>query len=354
MATQEQEDTQRLELSERLASLLEIDVDSLIRGKRTELGRELSFDEATPLLQRNMKLFERLDEMSRDFIPSKGLKTLLRLADEAQNGLIEIRDFTHEKHKENPAQARDQIIDRIRDKYWEYYSNLGPYIAYGSRLVDEFRGIETDVENRIEALKTTVDDALDTFERKEKERADQQAEIEREANEALERIKAVGAEAGVARHASHFREQSESHEAAGRNWFGATVVLGLLTAAYAAINLITIDLDASRTVANSIQLGGAKLVGLAVLLLALRWTARNYRVHRHNFVVNKHRQNALSTFEAFVSASDDDATKNAVLLRSTESIFSPGSTGYGGAEAERSPTRQVVEILRGASKSLAN
>ena len=70
-----------------------------------------------------------------------------------------------------------------------------------------------------------------------------------------------------------------------------------------------------------------KLIILSVFFSALIWAAKNYQAHRHNYVINRHRQDSLSTFEGFVSAAGDDTeTKNAVLLQATQSIFASQST----------------------------
>ena len=72
-----------------------------------------------------------------------------------------------------------------------------------------------------------------------------------------------------------------------------------------------------------------------------------YRAHRHNFVINRHRLNALSTFEAFAKATDDQQIKNAVLLQATQCIFGPQPTGYISGESESEGYPQILEIVRG-------
>ena len=79
----------------------------------------------------------------------------------------------------------------------------------------------------------------------------------------------------------------------------------------------------------------------------LLWSSRNYKAHRHNNVINRHRANALSTFKVFVDSSKDDiATKNALLLKSAEAIFSPAITGYLTKEPDNQGTPQILEIVR--------
>jgi DNA phosphorothioation-dependent restriction protein DptG len=76
------------------------------------------------------------------------------------------------------------------------------------------------------------------------------------------------------------------------------------------------------------------------------WSARNYRTNKHNEILNRHRNNALKTFETFVLACRDDATRDAVLLEATKSIFDAQTSGYLTGEPEKVPSGTVIEILK--------
>lgn len=78
------------------------------------------------------------------------------------------------------------------------------------------------------------------------------------------------------------------------------------------------------------------------------WSARNYRAQRHNEVVNRHRQNALRTFETFAVAATEPATKDAVLIAAAKSIFEAQRSGYLVGELEKVPSGAVIEILKSA------
>ena len=66
--------------------------------------------------------------------------------------------------------------------------------------------------------------------------------------------------------------------------------------------------------------------------------ARNFLSHKHNAIVNKHRQNALLTFNALVDAAKSEDRRDVVLTYAASCIFSPQDTGYakssGGVSAE--------------------
>jgi hypothetical protein len=55
---------------------------------------------------------------------------------------------------------------------------------------------------------------------------------------------------------------------------------------------------------------------------------KNYTAHRHNTVLNKHRQNSLATYKALVDAAGDQANRDIVLTTTAESIFGAQATGF--------------------------
>ena len=67
-------------------------------------------------------------------------------------------------------------------------------------------------------------------------------------------------------------------------------------------------------------------------------------------MVNKHRQNALTTFETFSNASGSDTqTKNAVLIEATHTIFSNQQTGYMTADKDQESSSKIIEIIKGTA-----
>jgi hypothetical protein len=56
----------------------------------------------------------------------------------------------------------------------------------------------------------------------------------------------------------------------------------------------------------------------------------------------------LRTFETFAVAATEAATKDAVLIAATKSIFEGQSSGYLTGEPEKVPSSTVIEILKSA------
>ena len=102
------------------------------------------------------------------------------------------------------------------------------------------------------------------------------------------------------------------------------------------------------TPSQSVQMAIPKLFVFSVLLATV-WCGKTYRAYRHNAVVNRHRQNALATFQTFAKAAVDQATKDAVLLQATQCIFSQQPTGY--IQTEPEPTAlPISEMMRAVNK----
>ena len=138
-----------------------------------------------------------------------------------------------------------------------------------------------------------------------------------------------------------------ANRTAARRWLIATIVLALGTAGFGwYIAQHYLETPKELTVAQSIQLAIARLFIFSVLYFATVWCGRNFKAHKHNELVTRHRQHALRTFEAFLNAATDPATKNAVLLQSTTAIFAASNTGFAGADGEGPQQPHIIEMVK--------
>ena len=98
------------------------------------------------------------------------------------------------------------------------------------------------------------------------------------------------------------------------------------------------------------QLITSKLVILSILGYGLVACVRNFLSHKHNMVVNRHRQNALLTYTAFVDAAPSNASREIVLTHAAASVFAPQETGY--IKQEEPPgAKSVMDIITKATVS---
>ena len=117
---------------------------------------------------------------------------------------------------------------------------------------------------------------------------------------------------------------------------------------------------------NVLRLGGAEWVGvlqniftkgflLSLIYLLLNRSIKNYTAQKHLEVINRHRQNALDTFERFVSSAARQETKEEVLLAATNAIFDANQSGYLSSKMRgnesASPIPQVIKAVMPSSSS---
>ena len=143
--------------------------------------------------------------------------------------------------------------------------------------------------------------------------------------------------AGFAKETTHFNKTGEDHGTQAKKWLSAVAASAGVLLAYAAGLLFYTVANPTSTSGISgadFQLAVAKVLVFSVLLSLLVGTTRIYRAHRHNQVVNKHRENALKAFQTFIAGTADEDTKNAILIQATRTVFSPTVTGYIGNEKE--------------------
>lgn len=326
----EEEEKALQELRERLKKLSEIRADDL--GRREELGTAFNFEEGIPIFERTLKLFRDLSECNFDNLPVGVLDGLRQLADQTLAAFNEIRNFNLEAQP-SPRPARDQIIEKIKNQYPTHFNKLSSIIAYSVRKGTDFAKLERQGKETLEVQRKIIED-LET----------KSNQLLSKMQTTLDKLQQAAAKVGVAQHSIHFTNQSDYHKKSSKIWLIATGVIGIATILFAWFSLHNVA--TSDSVYQIVRFTISRVLIISILSYALVWAGRNYSAHKHNEVINKHRQNALSTFETFVKATDDPETKNAVLLQATHCIFTPQKSGYLGKDSEPSSANRIVEILR--------
>lgn len=317
------------ELGKSLDELLAITAEDLVRTK--ELGTAFNFEQGKPAFARTLKLFRDLSECSFDNVPVGELNKLNQSAREALSVFQQIRGFNVEAQP-NPKQTREELINRVKNDYSQHWNRVHPIIAYSVRKGTDFERLEREGRDVLATQRKIVAD-LET-------RAN---EVTEKMQSALEKVQQVAAQVGVAQHSVHFNSQSAHHRKSSRIWLVGTISLAVMTIAFAWFSLH--QQVSGDSVYQIVRFTISRVLIISLLSYTLVWAGRNFMAHKHNEVVNKHRQNALSTFETFVKATDDPDTKNAVLLEATRCIFTPQTSGWLGKESEPSSSR-FVEVLR--------
>ena len=91
---------------------------------------------------------------------------------------------------------------------------------------------------------------------------------------------------------------------------------------------------------------------LTLFYFALNRSLRNYTAQKHLEIVNRHRQNALETFDEFRDASKDNPeTHDAVLLAATNAIFDANQSCYLSTKTKGTESVNPIQQVFGATRS---
>ena len=298
----------------------------------------ISFENARRDLDLIFVLCNHLKELPLEILPGGVSDVFASKLNEVNTVIGRIQKFSIESG--NPTGQRDEIIGQVHVYAEQLLTTTQawiPFLAYQ----------KGDIQKNIEALSNAVLDAnkiLDQAKRDSGEKSTELAGIITAAREA-------SASAGVGVFTLDFSEKAGALDDEAGKWLIATAVLAGVTLLCAVGSFfLAFDKDASNP--QVIQFITSKVITLVVLLTATIWCGRVYKATKHQSAMNSHRANALKTFQAFVKAGSDDATRNAVLLETTRSIFAISPTGYlESADSATDGGTKVLEIVKSATSN---
>lgn len=236
----------------------------------------------------------------------------------------------------------NDLIAKLDTRYEEIFNILSPYIAYGRGVSPDLGDIETQTQTAIESAIYKYNEKLISELQSSKE----------EAENILTEIRAVAAEGGVSQQASYFKEEADLQGKFAKYWLYTTYGSALLVAAFAVFSIFLHKFDwiDFENKGQLIQLISSKILIFTVLVYLLVLASRNYANHKHNAVINRHRQNALLTYRSLVSAAEQKGTQDIVLAHAAACIFSPQETGFAHAKGEStSGSKSVLELMTKAT-----
>lgn len=328
MATSEEVQAFKNEINACLA----FNMQSLVA--RPEWGT-ITFEESKEDFNRLEALLNSFNMLPLEHIPHGIIPQFTSALTPIKGVLDQISKFSVEI--DAPSSVRQNYSNQLREHVKKFFmaSHLYvPYLAYQ-------RG---DVERNIRQLNDTVIAAEQTAQKAKDEIQSRRTEIDAIVASARE----AAAKAGVAHFRDDFQAEAEAQETAAATWLDHTSNLAKLTLGAAVILSIAgifIPYSAERIV----QVVASKVLIVLILGTATLWCGKMYKAAKHLATTNKHRANALLTFQAFIQATEDEPTKNAVLLETTRSIFAITSSGLiDGQDAGTSDAGglKVLEVIK--------
>lgn len=304
--------------------------------QRNDLGDKLSFNDATSLINSVVSLYLNLLEYDSNELPLKIKSTINDSGYNTIRILNSIKDFDLDKTSPDPFRARDQIIEKLEKQWEKDFKEFTPVIAYilignkgGNYLINEARKTLQDIKESEIEFKEIINRKLKTID-----------------STVLSAQNAANI-SGIGQHAIHFSNEAKSSKYIAIFWLVASVILGCL-AIYYIIDFIepTLSELSSPTAAQLIQAAIPRMLIIFILTFGMIWSAKNFTSNAHNYVVNRHRQNALGSFQTFVEGTSSIAVKDAVLMQATHAIFTPQESGFAKGEIQN-PSSHIIEVFKG-------
>ena len=296
---------------------------------------------------------ESLIGLSRDNIQQirNCLQQMLGIFQEIHNFDLQNSSETKNFREEHKKILRDII--RFCD---DVKQQLGPTVSYLNSTRAE--QLETQVKA---SVADTVTDAVeklnmevDRFQKQSNQAEQIIAKSQEEFNQLNSQFKEVMAKESVSEFAEIFDKQADKHKWTAYGWLLSTVLLsvGFGWIFYWLFNILKLEATEWVGILQNIFTKGFLL---SLIYLVLNRSIKNYTAQKHLEVVNRHRQNALETFERFVSSAARQETKEEVLLAATNAIFDANQSGYlstkvRGSESV-SPIQQVVRAVTPSSST---
>lgn len=325
-------DSVRSTAIEALKRIQEFDVKSLAR--EDDLGRQMNFSAALIPAERLVNLYKRIPLSSLEDFSDSQLSTITQQAQADFNTFDQILSF--DSTVSNASDTRSNLIANLNARRDQVFESLWNFVSYGIARSTDTLLIETQARAAIQSIKDGAAKLTDDL-----------SAAKGEADSALLEIRKVAAEQGVSQQAIHFKSEADSQEDLAKVWLRYTLYFASAVGLFALASLVLHKIPWIRPESSleAMQLVTSKFLIFAVLGYLLLMASRNYSTHKHNAVVNRHRQNALLTYKALVEASGESA-QDIVLAHAASCIFSPQETGFSNGRSESSAgSKSVLELM---------
>lgn len=331
MAEEDEENTELGMTIEAIKRVKEFEASSLVREQ--DLGRELAFKEAVEPAQRIIDLYGQIALAALDDYPDELLNKVKLQAETHYNLFNNILEFS--STQSDAASQREELLRQLIDQYPTIFQQLQPTISYSAQRVTDFGRLEREAGAAIDAIDEKTTEIVERIE-----------SSETTVNGILESVRAAAGELGVSQQAIHFDQSVKYHIREADTWHSRILLTGAVLGTYAVSTLFFHHVLWLQK-ADPVHLGISKILIFAVISSYLFVCIRNYTSHKHNAVVDKHRQNALLTYKALVDAAGETPNSEVILVHAAACIFGPQGTGYTNDRSfgGQSGVQQAVELF---------
>ena len=262
------------------------------------------------------------------------------------------------------SRSVDEVWNSLR-RFYEQAQSIEKFNVSGDNLEDRHANLSRSISGfcdnakstlmpivsylksiQIEIFNTQFETLRDDAENKLTEINNDIASRQRVLDDLTRQTRSRLAETVIAPYAEVFDNEADKHQAGAKRWFWGTIGLAVLFAAifFWVWHAIKPSGDVASAILQNFFIKGFLL---SLFYMLINRSIRNYTAEKHLEIVNRHRQNALATFEAFAEASGDQETQDRVLLAATDAIFDANQSGYLSPKATRSDSpNSIRNVIR--------
>lgn len=298
-----------------LIRVQEFDPIELVQTQR--LGSENHFIGAVEPAESLVRIFKKLPVAVLRDLPDAQLTIVRQAANSTYNIFEEIEKF--DVNQGDTVNRRNSLIDKLKSKYQGVFGTLYPLISFSMAQTVDFSRLEYEGRAAVQAIRDETKSVLADL-----------AEISDDARNILAEVRAAAAEQGVSQEAIHFSNEATQHKQAAGWWLMTSIIMASLVAGYAVFSLFfpSIDVLTAENNFEAVQLTASKILIFFVLAYALFQCVKNYSAHKHNWIANRHRLNALMTYRALAEAGGSQEARDVILQHAAAAVYSPSDTGY--------------------------
>ena len=310
------------------------DASTLVQ--EAKLGSAKNFKKVVTPATRLVDLYKRLTEHALQDFPEQKLEQVRARADSDFQLFEQVLLFDPDR----TSAERDALVASVTSAYGPCFEILHPLVAYSLHRAADFQALDSQARATFRAITDQATALTNDLEGRKTE-----------AVEILAAVRKTAAESGVTQQAIYFKESADAHDSESETWRGRVTNLAWVAGIFAFLSLFLhrIPLLAPQTAYDTVQIGVSKILIFGVLSFLLYLSARNFMSHKHNAVVNRHRHQALLTYQALVAAAADTANRDIVHSHAAACIFGSQPTGYSDEARQSAPSAKSVVELMGSS-----
>lgn len=174
--------------------------------------------------------------------------------------------------------------------------------------------------------------------------------FESNVNESIEGLQVLAKQLALPSYADVYEKEAEKLQKAAEDWLKVGIIL-ITIFLYMLYNMmfLKISIPIIEHIDPNILLFvflSLRMTVIVFCLFIIYFVIHKHNILKHNATLNRSRANALAAFRGFVETSKDEETKNVILLKITDFIFSASNTGY-------LKNEEVKDVLKDTNAVLA-